>query len=121
MARRSRRMWCDKCFCLVGVVLLPALPALGRARTVDSAAAPHPKRKNGFRHNRRRPRHYGASAAFHREGGLKNTRDIRRAQAETMAPALLKAVTLATCVKAFLLPGIEGIELMRKMCRCPAG
>ena len=41
-------MWCDKCFCLVGVVLLPALPELGRARTVELGL--RTRRKNGFRH-----------------------------------------------------------------------
>ena len=54
MVRRSRRMWCDKCFCLLGVVMLPALPELGRARTVE-LGPPHPKKKRVSAQMRREP------------------------------------------------------------------
>ena len=54
MVRRPRRMWCDKCFCLLGVVMLPALPELGRARTVE-LGPPHPKKKRVSAQMRREP------------------------------------------------------------------
>ena len=47
-------MWCDKCFCLLGVVMLPALPELGRARTVE-LGPPHPKKKRVSAQMRREP------------------------------------------------------------------